>query len=482
MTGSAAAGALADVVGEQWVATDPVARDAAGRDCWPRAAFALRDGEAWSVPEAVVRPADTAQVADCVRAAAAAGLAVIAVGGGSGVCGGTVPTGPGAIALDVGRLAGVREMDETSLLVRVGAGTLGEDLERDLAARGYTCGHFPSSMACSTVGGWIATRSAGQFSTRYGTIADLCVAVTAVLADGQVLRTPVVPRQATGPSLLGLVLGCEGTLAIVTEAWLRVFPIPAARWWRGYAVDDFATGTDVIRRLMRAGLRPAAVRLYDELDTARHRQGAPDGSCLFVIGIDGADARLVDAEATVAAELLGGAGALDLGAEPGEHWLAHRYDVSFGFPRAAQWPGAIVDTMETAAPWSRLAAVDAAVRAAAAERGVLASRHLSHAYPDGACLYYTLGGRSDDEAGPGGAYDALWAAILDAALGAGATTSHHHGIGLLKAAALTRELGPAGRGLLDRIAAAADPAGTLNPGKLGLPDRRREASQSRGAA
>ncbi len=215
------------------------------------------------------------EVAHIVRVARQHRLAVVPFGAGSGVCGGTWAV-QGGLSLDVKKLDQLGEVDPVRRTVDVGAGVIGEVLERHLNDRGYTVGHFPSSMFMSTVGGWLAARSAGQFSSKYGKIEDIVLSVRAVLGTGEVIETP--ERPFAGPDVLPLLLGSEGTLCVFTSARLRVFPLPEGRAFHAFDFGSVEQGLDAIRLMFRDGLRPAVVRLYDPFDTAvvgRHRAAEP---------------------------------------------------------------------------------------------------------------------------------------------------------------------------------------------------------------
>ncbi|RMH37903.1 MAG: FAD-binding oxidoreductase [Deltaproteobacteria bacterium] len=240
------------------------------RDMWPRLLLSVRDGRPLPhAPHFVVWPETEREVVAVVRLARERGVPIVPYGGGSGVCGGAVPV-RGGITVDLKRMTAMSAIDRDEMLCDVEAGINGERFERALAARGYTFGHFPSSIYCSTVGGWLATRAAGQMSTKYGKVEDRVAGVTLVTGRGELVRTDELQRAITGPNWTQLVLGSEGTLGIITSARLRVSLAPELRLLRGFEFDDVAAGVEAIRRVMQRGLRPAVVRLYDEADTFFH--------------------------------------------------------------------------------------------------------------------------------------------------------------------------------------------------------------------
>lgn len=458
---------LEGVVGRTDVDLAEAGRVAYARDFWPLAAAWFVQGRLPSLPDVVVWPDSPAEVAGVLRLADKHGMPVTPYGAGSGVMGGAVAVA-GGITLDLKKMDRIRRLDPQSMVVEVEAGILGQTLENQLNRLGFTCGHVPQSMYCSTLGGWIACRAAGQFSTKYGKIEDVVIGLEAVLPSGEVWRTKAVPRASTGPRLEQLLLGSEGTLAVVTAATLRVWPVPEVRVMRSYAVPGVADGLAAVRQVLQRGLRPAVVRLYDEVEAAHHFADVPAvaGRPMLVVLCEG-DRRLAELEAEGFAGAVG-PDALATGAGPVEHWLETRFDVSLSsyLIRA----GGLFETIEVSSLWrDALPLYEAMKRAIQAVPGtMLVSGHWSHAYPEGVCLYLTVAAMP---AGGPGAHDeyykALWDAAMAACLENGGTISHHHGVGLVRARYLPAELGP-GYEWLKRLKAAADPKGLLNPGKMGL--------------
>jgi alkyldihydroxyacetonephosphate synthase len=258
---------LEAIVGPRRVSLRAVDLDTYARDMWPRLLLARRAGAPpAALPTAVVWPETTREVAAIVRVARGLGVPIVPYGGGSGVCGGVVPRF-GGITVDTKRMAALRGINADDKVCDVEAGLSGERFERELARRGYTFGNFPSSIYCSTVGGWLATRAAGQLSTKYGKVEDRVAGLTFVTGTGEVIDTDGPRRAFGGPDWTQLVLGSEGTLGIITSARLRLNPAPQLAVYRGFEVDNVAVGIEAIRRVLQRGLRPAVVRLYDELDT-----------------------------------------------------------------------------------------------------------------------------------------------------------------------------------------------------------------------
>jgi alkyldihydroxyacetonephosphate synthase len=449
------------------VAVDDDACLEAGRDWWPLAIHWALAGEVPSRAAVVARPRDAGEVCAVLRLCDEARVPVTPVAGRSGVCGASIPAF-GGVALDLCGMAGLLDVDDTSLVADVAPGTFGDDLEAELrAGHGLTLGHWPQSLALSTVGGWLACRSAGQYSTRYGKIEDMVVGLEVALADGRLVTTGGTgPRAASGPDLTQLFVGSEGTLGVVTRARLRVHPVPAFEARAAYGFGDFAAGMDACRRVLRRGATPAVLRLYDATESAR--AFGTEGRHVLVV-LDEGDRRLVEVGMAVVDEECGGAGVLDEALVA--TWLEHRNDVSA--LEAVSRRGIVVDTAEVAGRWAALGAVytETLAALAAVDGTLVASAHQSHAYTDGACLYFTFAGRGPEGSGPSWKddyYRRAWDAITEVTLAHGGAISHHHGIGLNRARFMSRALGPA-HGVLASVKAALDPNGILNPGKLGLP-------------
>ncbi|MBX3183292.1 MAG: FAD-binding oxidoreductase [Polyangiaceae bacterium] len=503
--------AIASAVPGVRCSTQAADRVAYARDLWPRKLIDIRAGEvAEHRPQAIAWPETPAQVAALVRLAREEGIPLTPFGAGSGVCGGVLPTSTGLV-LDLKRLRRWH-VEKDAPLIDVEAGAMGITLEEDLQRAGFTIGHFPSSILCSTVGGWIAARGAGQCSGKYGKIEDMVVSLDVVTGTGQQLT---LKRRQLGPNLIPLVVGSEGTLGVVTSAKLRLHPVPTARAFVSFEFPSTEAGWEALRQLFQAGLRPAVSRLYDPVDTFFLKQGAVKspasksgpksqgalrpkllrsllrapralnqlieategnllGGARLILVFEGTAEETTDdaARAEATCERLGG---LALGEGPARHWLEHRYSVSYRQAPVFRL-GAFSDTMEVAAPWSKLKPLYDAVRAALG-RHVLVMAHLSHAYPDGCSIYFTFSGSAEDDQRAKEKYDRAWRAALDAAIGAGGTLSHHHGVGRSKAPRLGAELGY-GVALVRRVQRAFDPDGVMNPGNLAP----REDSETYGAA
>jgi alkyldihydroxyacetonephosphate synthase len=444
------------------VTTEGDALGEASRDWWPQAMIWALDGQVAAKAAAVVAPTTADQVARVLAVCDEARIPVTAGAGRSGVCGASVPV-HGGVVLDLCGLTGVVSVDETSLVLDVAPGTFGDHLEHQLRSEhGLTLGHWPQSVALSTVGGWLACRSAGQLSTRYGKIEDMVLGLDVALADGRQLSTGGAPRAAVGPDLNQLFVGSEGTLGIITGARLRLHPAPTHERRAAYGFASFTDGVDAMRRVLQRGATPAVLRLYDptEADRTYHT-----GERALLLVLDEGDGALVDTTMELVAEVCADAHHEDV--EHVAHWLEHRNDVAA--LEALISRGYVVDTMEVVGRWRDLPGIYRATLDAfnAVEGTIAASAHQSHSYPEGGCLYFTFAAKVEPE-DRDRYYRAAWDSGTRAVLAAGGALSHHHGVGLNRSRFVAEALGPA-FDVLVATKAALDPNGILNPGKLGLP-------------
>lgn len=441
----------------------------ASRDWWPLAMTWAGADQVAALAAAIVAPTTPEQVADVLRICNELSIPVTPAAGRSGVVGGSVPLF-GGVLLDLCGLRGIRSVDADSMVVDVLAGTFGDVFEEQLQAEhGLTVGHWPQSVALSTVGGWLACRGAGQLSNRYGKIEDIVVGLDVVLADGTTLTTGGHARQSAGPDLNQLFIGSEGTLGIITGARLRTHRIATATHRSAWGFPTFEAGTEACRRISQRGLAPAALRLYDAAEADRSYS---TGDVAVLLVFDEGDPEVVKAATAITEqECAGGtvsAAALDDSLV--EKWLGHRNDVSS--LEALISRGYVVDTMELTVAWADADALYVTVRdAIAAVPGVMAaSAHLSHSYTDGACLYFTFAGKplEPTREATESLYMACWNEGTSAALRMGGSLSHHHGVGLNRARFMVDALGGGAMHTLETIKSALDPRGILNPGKLGF--------------
>lgn len=461
---------LSRLLGEDAVSVDPVDLLAYAHDASPLSLVAAREGHGAHLPDAVVWPRDARDVVAVVMAARARRIPIIPYGGGSGIVGGALPD-RGGVVMDLKRLATIGDVDPISRYVTVGAGVNGQRLEDHLNERGWTTGHYPQSLRSSTVGGWIAHGAVGTASTRYGGIERLVAALEAVLASGEILELRPTPRASVGPDLRMLFVGGEGTLGIVTRATLRIRPLPGVRRWLSFAFPDFATGLDAMRGAIQADLWPTVARLYDQAETQHlllDPASEPRSLAILACEGDSDEVRRLTIRLTGRLERAGG---VALGPEPGERWWAERFGTG-RLLRTLQLAGGIADALDVAAPWTSLARLhrdmrDSMLRAieAAGAQGEVYG-HASHFYPDGGNLYLIFRAEARAPASVVELYGSILDAAFEACLRAGASYSHHHGIGLVKAPWFERQQGPVATGVVRAVQRALDPDGLLNPGKL----------------
>ncbi len=434
----------------------------ASRDWWPQAMIWALDGEVAARAAAVVSPGSADEVSAVLAVCHEARIPVTAAAGRSGVCGASVPV-HGGVVLDLCGLTGIVDVDATSLVLDVAPGTFGDHLEHTLRnEHGLTLGHWPQSVALSTVGGWLACRSAGQLSGRYGKIEDMVLGLDVALADGRQISTGGAPRAAVGPDLNQLFVGSEGTLGIITGARLRLHPAPTHERGAAYGFASFDDGLNAMRRVLQRGGTPAVLRLYDPAEANRTYK---TGDRALLLVLDEGHLAQVDTTMELVAEACRD-GHHEVVAHV-DHWLGHRNDVAA--LEALITRGYVVDTMEVVGRWRDLPAIYAATTAAlgSVEGTVSASAHQSHSYTDGGCLYFTFAGKVEPD-DRDRYYRAVWDAGTRAVLSTGGALSHHHGVGLNRSRFVAEALGPA-LDVLIATKAALDPHGILNPGKLGLP-------------
>ena len=449
----------------------------------------LRSGTPEGAPDAVLFPASDAQVDAVLAICADAGVAVVPFGGGTSVVGGVAPLHGdmnAVVALDLRRLDRIVSLDHPSLTAVVQAGMRGPELERELGRQGLTLGHFPQSFQYVTIGGCVATRSAGQSSTGYGRIDELVLGLRCSTPAGPIDLAPR-PASAAGPELRQLIVGSEGALGVITETALRVSAAPQVRHYEGFFFRSFAEGAEAFRHAVQEHAAPDVARLSDEDETrltlslagrsgllARAgtaylgARGYGEG-CLAIVGWEGTPDD-VDRRRAAGRLLLARHGGLSIGVSPGRAWARTRFDGPYLRDDLLRL-GVMVETLETAAQWSRLAhlheAVKRAIASTLAERGTpaLVGCHVSHLYESGASLYFTFLARQQ-EGSELEQWRAAKVAASEAIVAAGATITHHHAIGRDHVPWLGAEDGPLGIAALRALKAELDPMGIMNPGKL----------------
>jgi alkyldihydroxyacetonephosphate synthase len=436
----------------------------------------LRAGGPIAAPDLVLTPGSHEEVLAVLERCSARRVAVVPFGGGTSVVGGLTPEAErftGVVALDVGRLDDLIELDEESRLAVLGPGLRGPEAEALLGARGYTIGHFPQSFEYATLGGFAAARSSGQASAGYGRFDDLVLGLRLATPSGT-LTLGRAPKSAAGPDLRQLALGSEGVLGVITSLTVQIRPAPERRLYGGYAFPTFPAGAAAVRGLAQDGPTPTVLRLSDEAETALNLArpgqiggGDQAGGCLAIVGFEG-PAEDVAARQAVAAHRLTRAGATPVPGA-GDAWAAGRYQAPY-LRDSLLRAGALVETLETVSFWSSLHSLHRAVGEALCEslRALgtppVVLCHISHVYPAGASLYFTVVCAQVEE--PVAQWQTAKRAAGEAILRTGGSITHHHGVGTDHRELYEREIGPLAGAALRAVKHTLDPAGVLNPGIL----------------
>jgi alkyldihydroxyacetonephosphate synthase len=480
--------ALVEAVGAENVFTGTEDRLRHATGCGYVDLARLRSGRLDAAADAVVLPADAAEVKRVLELCATEGVAVVPFGGGTSVVGGVEPlrgSHERLISLDLTRLRAV-EVDHRSLTARLGAGLRGPEAEAELGKHGLVLGHYPQSFEYATIGGFAATRSAGQASSGYGRF-DALVSSARLIAPAGDLETLATPHTAAGPALRELVIGSEGVFGVIPDVTVRVRPAPRRRRYEAWIAESFEAGAEIVRALAQGSGLPDVIRVSDEEETEvslalsgprglagslfggylslRRRRGG----ALVVAGFEGEEESVVRRRALSARQLHRG-GAVYLGQSAGRSWEHGRYQGPY-LRDTLMGMGAMVETLETSHTWSELtalhAAVGGAIRDSLAGQGTpgLVFCHLSHAYADGASLYFTFISRSRE-----GAEVEQWRQVKRAAseaiVSAGGTITHHHAVGRDHAPYMEAEVGRTGLDILRAVKNQLDPTGIMNPDKL----------------
>ena len=433
-------------------------------DAWPIAEKWKQQGKQPHSPDVIVRPTNTAVLCRIVKWANAQDIPITPRGAGSGVTGAALST-RGGIMLDMTAMDRTLMLDETNLLVKVQAGKMGHILEHELNARGYTLNHSPQSLDRSSVGGWVATRAMGQFSSRWGGIEDLALAFSVVLPTGELIETKSAPRAAIGPDLRHIFMGSEGTMGIVTDITLKIFPVAEYRRFEALAFTSLEAGVSSMGKIMRQGLRPFLVRFYDE-DEARHAmQDSQYLGCVMFLGFEGIQS-VAEAEYAASLDICGQEGGQVIGAAPVTRWMDRRFDFST-IENVLATPGGVAETIEVAHFWDSILETYHALKQALDPLAEEVLGHFSHVYPQGTSLYIILLGQAQNDADAETRIMQIWDTAMRICLEKGAAISHHHGVGLARQSYVRDDLSSSAL-VLDRVKAAMDPSGIMNPGKLGF--------------
>lgn len=467
---------LGEIVGEGWLrAADHDRLLYAGGKSTPD--LLRRKQIDQEAPDAVLLPGDEDEVGKILEYCSRHRIAVVPFGGGTSVVGGLDPIRgdfDAVITMDLRRFNALYWLDETSGEAELGAGLTGPDAERLLGERGFSLGHFPQSFRFASIGGYAATRSSGQDSAGYGRFNDMVRGMRVITPAG-VLDLGRAPASAAGPDLRELFCGSEGVFGVITRVRIRVHPVPDSVRYEAWSFPDFGTGAAALRAVVQTGTGPTVLRLSDEVETGvnlatTHSIGdqSVTGGCLAITVFEGTDAHTESRHAETHA-LLAALGGTSLGEAPAKAWEQGRFDAPY-LRDSLLKAGAICETLETATSWANLPVLKAAVTEAltsalkASGTAALVMCHISHVYPTGASLYFTV------VAGQRGDVARQWrgakTAASDAIIANGGTITHHHAVGADHRPWMSAEIGDLGVAVLRAVKNTLDPVGILNPGKL----------------
>lgn len=468
---------LVHIVGAENLSTDDDARllRAGGKstlDLLRRADRGVQDA-----PDAVLAPGSEEEISELLAYCSGQGIAVVPFGGGTSVVGGLDPdrgSHCAVISLDLHRFDQLHWLDEITGEAELGAGVTGPDAERLLGAQGFSLGHFPQSFQFATIGGFAATRSSGQDSAGYGRISDMVRGLRAVTPVG-VLDLGRAPESAAGPDLRHLIVGSEGVFGIITRVRLRVHRVSAATRYEAWSFPDFATGAAALRAVVQTGTGPTVIRLSDEAETGVNLATTEQigeqqitGGCLAITVFEGT-AEHTESRHQETRQLLLAHGATSMGDAPAKAWEHGRFNAPY-LRDSLLASGALCETLETATSWSNLTALKAAVTDALTtsltESGTpaLVLCHISHVYPTGASLYFTV--VAGQRGNPIQQWQHAKTAASEAIMATGGTITHHHAVGADHRPWMGAEVGDVGVKILQAVKECLDPAGILNPGKL----------------
>jgi alkyldihydroxyacetonephosphate synthase len=463
---------LEEVVGSEHISTEESDRLIYSCDWFWVPQMWLDRGQPLTMPDFVVHPGTVEEISAILEIAGKYKIPVIPWGGGSGTQGGALAI-YGGIILDLKRLDRLIEINEQALTVTAQAGINGTQLEWALNERGFTLPHYPASANCATLGGYLAPRGSGTISTKYGKAEDMVMNLQVVLPDGSVIRTPPLPRNASGPDYMRLFLGTEGTLGVITEATMQIDYLPQVRLFRALLFNDITTALEAGRQLMVHRLDPMVVRLYDPNSTAslvKQTLGLELQGGYMVIGFDG-DPDIAALQEAKAMELCNALGARDLGREPGERWWKQRYDFYYP-PKTLAFPW-MYGTVETVATFDRIERIWRAqkqgIEEGFADWNVRFIAHFSHWWRWGTAMYsrFIIESPPDEPEEAIRLHNRIWNVAMTAALENGGMINEHHGVGLKLSRFMRRQHGDAWP-FVQKLKNTIDPNGIMNPGKVGF--------------
>jgi alkyldihydroxyacetonephosphate synthase len=456
---------LIDKLSENKVLTDIDILKERKHDYWVLSQLEDLQGIETPNPCCVVQPKTVEDVVTVVNACRSNKVPLVPFGLGSGVCGG-VKVSDQTVLLDMALMNRTKEVDVDNLIATFEAGVRGADAEEIVNKRGLTIGHFPQSIDVSSVGGWVATRSSGQFSSAYGNIEDVLFGLEAVLPDGSILKTRDTPRSSTGPDLKHIFLGSEGTLGVITSVSFSLRWKPEKQAYSAYYAPDMNQGFTFQRHIVQSGWLPPVMRQYDVTEVKRlFPDHVNDDKTIILLVHEGPTSK-VDAEIIACKEI-----ASDMKCEKAkedvvEKWMKERNHVTTFEEFLTQ--GIILDTIEIAATWDKIGGIyHNVIRSLNEVENMLnASAHSSHCYRSGINLYFTFAAMPADSKNMKQVYLDCWNRTLEETFKGGGGISHHHGIGRIRKDWMNNELGKSGVNVLRSVKDALDPEDIMNPGVL----------------
>ncbi len=456
---------LKEIIGENNVSTKDIDILAYTKDTTLLAFNWVIEGKIAGLPDFITWPETVDQISEILKLANKEKIPVIPFAEGSGVVGGAIPI-HGGIIVDMKKFNKILDINDKNLTVTAQTGINGMNLERYLNAKGYTAGHIPQSLYISSLGGWIAHRAAGQFSTKYGKIEDIVLGMEIILPQGEIINFKTIPRASTGPQLDKLFIGAEGTLGIVTKATLKIWPYPEKRALISYAFPTIENSFEAISQILRVQIYPGVIRIYDQFETERHFPDVEQAKDkVMVIFVCEGNSKLVDLEESITREKCEN----NLGVECGEHPVEHWFETRFRVTETSMLPTykIVFDTLEVASLWENAPVIYHSVLESMdkVKGNLIITAHVSHFYPNGVGIYFSFGGVPPKEKSDLEFYQECWDTTIKAVLDAGGSIAHHHGIGINRSHWMEDEWGKSMKVMRD-IKNLLDPNNILNPGKI----------------
>lgn len=459
---------LHSILGEDKVLTDDSTRKQKAQDLSALRLYQKHVGWEPTLPLAVVEPDTTEGVAKTLKFCNDNDITVIPYGGGSGVLSGAEVVKKETLVIDLSKLNKITDINENDLTVSCEAGVFIYELESFVKEKGYILGHYPQSIDLAQMGGLVATRSTGQFSTKYGGIEDLVLGLEAVLPNGEIVEIKANPRRAVGPDLRHLLIGSEGFIGIITKVTVKIFPEPEERWKQAYRVPTIRQGLEIIRQIMRKEVKPAVVRLHDWLECEKpYGTFMEEGECLLIFLSEGTK-ELCEYESIIVDRIAKENEAIPAGSKPVDIWFKHRNDAADEYEEYGVM-GFLVDTIEISGTWDNIADIyEETVERVyyGVPETVFFSGHSSHSYINGTNIYFQMGAvPKPDLDDAERVHREIWDIIMEVTLKYGGSIGHHHGVGKHRTKYMKDELTSSYQ-LMEGIKKCFDPKGIMNPGVI----------------